>query len=216
MHEALCRIERLRLYGIDLSVESDLSRPFLKLPPRDVEAAKQWLGLKRQYPRRPLVAICPGAKQPANWWPVERFIEIGRRLAEQNRYELLVVGGAAEGQVGERMVTAWGAGLNAAGEFSVLGSAALLGQCSFIVGLDTGTTHLAAAMGVPCVALYGGRENPGRFEPLGQGHIILRHPVPCANCRLIMTPCPVQGHPCMTGISIEAVWTAIQQLACKV
>ena len=81
-----------------------------------------------------------------------------------------------------------------------------------MVGLDTGTTHLAAAQGVPCVALYGCREEPGLFYTLGVGHTILRHSVPCAGCRLIMQPCPVAGHPCMTGISVDAAWDAVEEM----
>lgn len=88
----------------------------------------------------------------------------------------------------------------------------MLSQCAFIIGLDTGTTHLAAALGTPCVALYGERENPGRWEPLGEGHIVLRKKMPCAGCRLIETPCPMAGHPCMMEIDVEAVWQAVLQM----
>jgi len=211
-HEASCSLESLRLDGIDVSRETDLSRPFLRIPQRDLDETQQWLGLKRRQQGRMLVAICPGAKQPANFWQPERFIEIGQYLAEKRKYELIVVGGPAEAQTGDRMVKAWGEGLNAAGQFSVLGSAALLGQCAFCIGLDTGTTHLAAALGTPCVALYGERDNPGRFEPLGEGHIVLRINVPCAGCRLILTPCPVAGHPCMMGIDVAMVRQAIDRI----
>jgi ADP-heptose:LPS heptosyltransferase len=211
-HEALCRLERLRSEGIDVLLETDLSRPFLRLPQRDLDEALRWLALNRQRPNKKLVAICPGAKQPANFWPVERFVEIGKRLIANGKYELMVVGGPAEVQVGDQMVKAWRAGLNASDQFSVLGSAALLSQCAFIIGLDTGTTHLAAALGTSCVALYGARENPGRWEPLGEGHIVLRKKVPCAGCRLIEAPCPIAGHPCMMGLDVETVWRAVLQM----
>jgi len=212
-HEAWFRLERLRRDGIDISVESDLSKPFLSLPQRFIDQTEQWLSVHRASPQLPLVAICPGCKQPANVWPIERFIEVGRRLVQQGDVELVVVGGPAEREMGQRMVEVWGAGLNAAGVFPPLGSAALLAKCAFMVGVDTGTTHLAAAQGVPCVALYGCREEPGRFYPLGDGHIVLRHSVPCAGCRLIMQPCPVNEHPCMTGITVEMVWQAVQAMA---
>jgi ADP-heptose:LPS heptosyltransferase len=211
-HEALCRLERLSLDGIDVSKEEDLSLPFLKIPQRDLDETQQWLKIRRQKPGKAILAICPGTKQPANSWPTERFIEIGKRLAEKGKYELMVVGGLLEAQTGDRMVKAWREGLNAAGKFSVLRSMSLLHQCAFCIGLDTGTTHLAAAMGTLCVALYGERDNPGRFEPLGEGHIILRNEVPCAGCRLVETQCTVEGHPCMMGISVEVVWNAILQM----
>ncbi len=211
-HEAMFRLERIRMDGIDCSLESDLSKPFLTVPKNAVEEARKWLNRHRIDPGKPLVALCPGCKQPANIWPIDRFIEIGRRLVRQGRAEVLIVGGPAEHEIGEQMVRAWGSGLNAAGKFPVLVSSALLSQCIFMVGLDTGTTHLAAAQGVPCVALYGCREEPGRFFPLGKGHIVLRNPVSCAGCRLILEPCRVYGHPCMNGITTDAVWDAIERM----
>jgi hypothetical protein len=47
---------------------------------------------------------------------------------------------------------------------------------------------------------------------LGDHHIILRHRVPCGGCRLIADPCPVLGHPCIEGISVDVVWGAIQEM----
>lgn len=211
-HEALLRLERLRRDGIDVSDESDLAKPFLLLPAKYVSEARQWLASRRQKPSLPLVALCPGCKQPANTWPVDHFTQIGHRLVQQGHVELLVVGGPDEREIGNKMAEEWGRGLNAAGLFSPLGSAALLAECAFMVGLDTGTTHLAAAQGVPCVALYGCREEPGRFYPIGKKNIVLRNSVPCAGCRLIEKPCPLVSHPCMAGITVDRVWEAIQSM----
>jgi heptosyltransferase-3 len=206
-HEALCRLERLQLDGIDISFELDLTKPFLSLKHNEFTVASKWLRQNRKHPDRKLIAICPGTKQTANQWPEDRFIEIGRRLLSQGKYELVVVGGPAEAEVGNRIIAAWGSGLYATGVFSVLESAALLGMCSLCIGLDTGTTHLAAALGTKCVALYGERDNPGRFEPLGKGHTVLRTKVSCAGCRL--KSCPLPQHPCMMGIEVDTVWEAI-------
>jgi ADP-heptose:LPS heptosyltransferase len=140
---------------------------------------------------------------------MDRFEEIGRRLIAK-RIEPVVIGGPVEKAMGDRLLAAWGSGVNAAGRFSVMESAALLSQCRFLVGLDTGTTHLAAALGVPCIALYADRDPPGQWEPLGEGHVLLHHAVPCGGCRAVK--CPVPNHPCMTGITIEDVWAAILEI----
>ncbi len=208
--EAVLRLERLEKDGIAADRTADMGIPLLRLPPGERDRAGAWLGT-RQAPGTALVAICPGANQPANFWPLERFEEIGRRLLSRGGVTLLVVGGPAEREMGARLLAAWGGGINAAGEFSVVGSAALLGRCRFLVGLDTGTTHLAAALGVPCVVLSGERNPPGQWAPLGEGHVILRHPVPCAGCGHRV--CPVPGHPCMTGLTVEQAWAAVQQVA---
>lgn len=204
-HEAVMRLERLEQDGVAVDRAADLAMPLLNLPDKEQETARGWLDESRGV-GTVFAAICPGANQPAKFWPMERFEEIGRRLIALG-IEPLVIGGPVERAMGDRLLTAWGRGINAAGQFSVMGSAALLSQCRFLIGLDTGTTHLAAALGVPCVALYADRDPPGQWEPLGTGHIRLHHAVPCGGCR--EKECPVPGHPCMTGISVEQAWAAI-------
>lgn len=209
--EAVWRLERLRLDGWNVSAQLEVTRPLLELPQEEIATAGAWLEANRRHESRPLVALCPGANQPANLWPLERFMELGQRILDENRAELVVIGGPKEYEIGQRLVECWGEGLNAAGRFSAIGSAALLSFCTFVVGLDTGTTHLAAAVGVCCIALYGAREHPGRWDPLGAGHIVLRSPpVPCAGCGLKI--CPVEGHPCMSGITVDDAWEAVQQM----
>ena len=210
MHEAVMRLERLEsdLVG---DRAADMKMPLLSLPPKEQDEARMWL--EKQRPSGTvLAAVCPGANQPAKFWPMDRFEEIGRRLIAQG-IEPIVIGGPVERAMGDRLLAVWGHGINAAGQFSVMGSAALLGQCRFLVGLDTGTTHLAAALGVPCIALYADRDPPGQWEPLGEGHILLHHAVPCGGCRA--QECPVPHHPCMTGISTEHVWAAILEVGAR-
>ncbi|MDR3568440.1 MAG: glycosyltransferase family 9 protein [Syntrophobacteraceae bacterium] len=210
-HEALLRLERIETDGVDVSLEKDLSKPFLNLPEAAVAEAEAWLSGNRSRTETEMVAIFPGCKQPANSWPIERFVEIGRRLASLGKFELVVGGGPADRDAGDFMVKAWGEGINAAGKLSVLGSAALIARCRFLIGLDTGTTHLAGAMGVPCVAIFGGRNPDGQWYPLGTGHTILISDVQCARCGLPV--CPLPDHPCMTGTSVERVWEAVAGIA---
>ena len=207
--EAVLRLERLEKDGVAPDRAADMGIPLLHLLPEERDKARAWLG-ERQAPGTALVAICPGANQPANFWPIERFEEIGRRLMSLGRVTPLIVGGPAEWETGERLLAVWGGGINAAGGFSVVGSAALLSECHFMVGLDTGTTHLAATFGIPCLVLSGERNPPGQWAPLGVGHIILRHPVPCAGCGLRV--CPIPNHPCMVGLTVEQVWAAVKQM----
>lgn len=205
--EAVKLLERLE-QDVAADRAADMSLPLLRLPPEEQEKARVWLEEKRS-PGTVFAAVCPGANQPAKFWPMDRFEEIGRRLIAQG-IEPLVIGGPVERAMGDHLLAAWGRGVNAAGQFSVMGSAALLSRCRFLVGLDTGTTHLAAALGVPCVALYADRDPPGQWEPLGEGCVLLHHAVPCGGCRVV--ECPVPGHPCMTGISTERVWAAIREV----
>ncbi len=201
--EAVRKISRLEKDGIR-SLPDDFRQPFLSFSALEIKKIKCWLASRRKKADAHLISIAPGCKTEANVWSDEKFIEIGRRILAADDCELVVVGGKGEQKTAQKFISAWGQGINAAGEFSVRESGALLSMCDFHFGLDTGTTHLAAAAGTSCFALYGERNNPGQWFPAGSGHTILFHPVECCGCRAFV--CPVSGHPCMSLISVESVW----------
>lgn len=203
-HEAVRKLERLQMDGIELRPEEDLRSPLMTFSVGELENTNRWLHDRRSKPASRLIAIAPGCKTQANAWPIGNFIELGRRLIAEENCELLVAGGTVEHEMGEKMIALWGEGINAAGEFSVRESGAVLSRCNFYIGLDTGTTHLAAAVGTPCFAIYGERNNPGHWFPLGNGHSVVFHPVKCAGCGF--QDCPLPDHPCMTGVSVDSAW----------
>src|SRR5205085_2524024 len=101
---------------------------------------------------------------------------------------------------------AWGTGTSAAGLLDVRTAAAVLARCRLFVGNDTGTLHLAAAAGTPCVGVFAAQDWPGRWQPYGLGHTVLRRPVPCEGCRL--TVCTREGMRCLREITVEDVLAA--------
>lgn len=203
-HEAVRKLRRLAIDGIESLPEEDFRVPLLVFSTAELERVDQWLDSRIHKPARPLIAIGPGCKTQANAWPLGNFIQIGSRLMAELDCEIIVVGGKAEYEMGEQMIAAWGSGLNSAGAFSVRESGALLSKCDFYIGLDTGTTHLAAVAGTRCFAIYGERNNPGHWFPLGDANMVVFHPVECAGCRLQV--CPLPDHPCMNGISVDSAW----------
>lgn len=205
VHESVMRLNRLPLDGISIVAE-DLRTPLLFPPEAESRKARHWMTEHLVQSDRPKVAVCPGANQQANRWPVDRFVEICRRLVDSG-YDPIVIGGPADVDDGQSLLSGCGAGASAAGQFSVMGSAALIQECDFLVGLDTGTTHLAAAMGVPAVALFGDRNPVGQWEPMGDNHRIVRMAVPCGGCRKAV--CPVAGHPCMSLVTVDSLWSEI-------
>lgn len=203
-HEAVFRLGRLLLDGIVVQLDTDVQTPLLNIEDDVLDSVEAWIRPRRQKPNVPLYSIGPGCKSQANLWPYENFVRLGERLLSQYDCELLVVGGPSELDIGERLVKAWGTGINGAGSFSIKESGALLSKSDFHIGLDTGTTHLAAASGTRCFVIFGERSNPGLWYPLGQGHTIIYHRVTCAGCHSQM--CPIPEHHCMLGIPLDAVW----------
>lgn len=206
--QAQMRCERLAQDGIDV-LASDLATPLLHPRSDQRESTLDWLTERRIHPQRKLLMMGVGTAQQATKWPVERFQDLGKRILSEQLAEIVVVGGPAEKTIGEGLTKAWNDGIVAAGSFDVLSMASLLTHADLYLGLDTGTTHLAAAVDAPIIGLYSEHNPRGEWDPMGNGHTILRHHVPCQVCRQMV--CPVQGHPCMTGITVDQVWQAVKE-----
>ena len=154
----------------------------------------------------PLVAIGPGAKRPTNNWPSDRFVEIAPRLVWLG-YGVVIVAGEAERDTCGKIEKAIGTNVaNMAGRCSLLESCALLERCEFLVCVDSGVQHMAAAVGTPCVSIFSARDFPGMWWPQGEHNVILRHRVECDTC--LLEYCPKENF-CMNAISTEDVWVAI-------
>jgi heptosyltransferase-2 len=105
----------------------------------------------------PLLAIHPGSGSPRKNWPEERWAELLRRLAAETAARFLLIGGEAEGRRVERLAAALPtARVEQAQDLPLVALAHRLVRCQGFVGHDSGITHLAAALGLPCVALWGG------------------------------------------------------------
>jgi ADP-heptose:LPS heptosyltransferase len=208
-NEASLRLRRLFAEGIAMGSADFFAPPLLSVSREREAAIGRWLKHRRKHPLRPLIALCPGCKKRANSWPANRFLEIARRLIELDRFEVVILGGPAERDLTHMMVDALDSrAIHAAGCFTVMESAALLSRCSLLIGLDTGTTHLAAAVGVPCVVIQSANSFPGQWDPLGDGHLVIRAEGPCDGCQ--MQTCPVAGQPCMRDITVDRVWSAME------
>jgi ADP-heptose:LPS heptosyltransferase len=208
-NEAILRLQRLFAEGIGVASENLFALPLLSVNNDRLEMVDRWLEGRRKYPRRPLIALSPGCKKPGNSWPVERFLEIARRLVSLEQFELVIVGGPAEQGLADFLTAGLeGQAIHAAGCFSVAESAALLSRCSLSIGLDTGTSHLAAAVGDPCVVIQSANSFPGQWNPLGDNHLIVRADVPCEGC--LLQECPIADHPCMRKIGVDVAWAAIE------
>ncbi|MBI4246583.1 MAG: glycosyltransferase family 9 protein, partial [Candidatus Rokubacteria bacterium] len=121
-------------------------------------------GLK---PRDRVVVVNPGAGRPDKQWPVEAFAALARRLADEAIAQVLVVWGPGEEAAGRAIVEGAGGGRALlAPPTSVPDLIALLKRTSVLVAADTGPLHLAAALGTPCVGLFG-PTRAGRNGPYG-------------------------------------------------
>lgn len=155
-----------------------------------------------------LIIIAHGSKMPAKKWSIERYkLLISHLIQHNNAIAIILLGGIEDYNEGELIRSAFDSGVtNLSGRTTIMESAAILARSRLYVGSDTGTMHLAAVMGVSVVALFSARDNPGKWEPLGENHTVIRKNVPCAGCMLEV--CPYNNN-CMELISEDEVLLAV-------
>lgn len=166
------------------------------------DGGRRWLG------------VGPGSKMSAKRWPEERFQAVVKELVTTHDVWPVIFGGPEDRAVGERLLTAAGRGYNAAGALNLRGSVAALRRCALYLGNDTGTMHLAAAAGTPCVALFSAREWPGMWFPYGVPQTVLRETVACEGCALL--ECHTHGNECLQRITPAAVLAACRERLAEV
>jgi asparagine synthase (glutamine-hydrolysing) len=159
---------------------------------------------------RPWVAIGPGSKMPAKRWPPERFKQIVSSLVDEFDIWPVVFGGQEDKALGDQLLNHWKRGYNAAGALGLRPAAAALKRCTLFLGNDTGTMHMAAAVGVPCVAVFSSRERPGMWFPHGDGHRVFRSEIDCEGCGLV--ECIERQNECLKRISADQVLSACREL----
>ena len=157
-----------------------------------------------------LLGVSPGAIfGGAKRWPAERFAEIGDRAAREWGARVLIFGSDREASICGRVVAAMeSSALNFSGSTSLGVAMGLIGRCSFFVTNDSGLMHIAAALNVPTVAIFGPTD-PVTTGPRGLHTRIVRHDTSCAPC---LKPECSEDHTCMLGIRAREVWEAMEAL----
>ncbi|MGA2285815.1 MAG: glycosyltransferase family 9 protein [Dehalococcoidia bacterium] len=150
-------------------------------------------------------------------WSADRFVELCNHIVASHGCTLVFVGGPDEREEAEAIAArVRGRPLVANGTLSLGRLAALLRRASLFVGNEGGPMHVAAAVGVPCVSLFG-PTNASRWGAYGQGHINVVADVPCSPCFFLgakRRDCVRQGA-CMDSISLDAVKRAVDEVLAR-
>jgi heptosyltransferase I len=134
----------------------------MEIPPLKVE------------PHYPRVALLPCSRRRDKNWPAERFIEVGRALVKERGAAIYLVGSSDDAGACERIGSQLsGRVYNLAGKTSLVELCGLLKGMDLMVTVDSGPMHMAAALGVPVVAVFG-PTFPGRTGPYGEKHRVIK------------------------------------------
>ncbi len=194
-HEVQNFLDCLRV--LDIPVHS----PALELWPsaeNDAKARKLFsdAGWKKEDLK---IIIHAAASLPAKQWPLDRFAAVMRVLKEQYGARFIYTGASADAAL-YREIERLGPfnGMNLCGTMGLHANLSVYREAHLFFGVDSGPMHMAAAVGVPVVALFGPTDER-KWGPWGDGHLVITRRLSCHPCK----PHKCLDNECMKKITVE-------------
>ena len=158
---------------------------------------------------RPVVALCPGAEYgAAKRWPAEHFAGLAARCVDAGAAVWVFGAGTGAERAAANEIGAATPVADLVGRTSLADAVDLLSAASVAVVNDSGLMHVAAALGVHVVALFGS-SSPTFTPPLSARATVLERQLDCRPC--FARDCPLGHLDCLTGIGVDRVFAAVGQ-----
>ncbi len=153
------------------------------------------------------VIIHAAASLPAKQWPLERFAAVMRALQARHPVRFVYTGARADSSLYEEIEKGGPfGGMNLCGTTSLRENIAVYRTCDLFFGVDSGPMHMAAAAGVPVVALFGPTDER-KWGPWGAGHTVITKRLACRPCK----PHKCPENECMRQISVSEVLDVLER-----
>ncbi len=195
-----------------VGIHPPIPSPVIPLVPDAVEYSERFLESTGSL-GTPLMAVQPGAGWITKEIPGQTLIDVAVKSTKEHGLRTVFTWGPGEKESVQSMVTMVeqrGGDTLIAPSTTVPQLAALLSRCTLMLGGDTGPMHIAAGLGVPVVAVYGGSD-AARNAPYGDKHYIIqkteRACVPCWKTR-----CPLNGDEhlrCLRNVGVKDIMNGI-------
>ena len=156
----------------------------------------------------PRVAFAPFSRWATKDWPLEKFADLGWRLAAEMGGRIRIVGGREDEARGEELARKIGERAeNLCGKTDLPGLCSLLKSMDLLVTVDSGPMHWADALGVPVVAIFGATD-PARTGPYRQlDHVVAKAGLACRPCHA--RTCARGDLACLRTLDVETVFQAV-------
>lgn len=179
----------------------DWPLPELKIPPSEISAWRQRMGLPAD--GRPAVALAPGAVGPSKRWPSASYAALAGRLAGEG-HAIWVIGGPGERDLAAEIMAAAPDRVRDLTGHDLRNAILALAAAQAAVSNDSGLLHVAAAIGTPAIGIFG-PTSPWHWAPLNPIAAVIEAQVavPCRPCH--QPVCRLGHHHCMTEISTDQV-----------
>ena len=208
VHEQFYYLELLRRAGW---LDTLPNESFIKLnvPEENRRHAEEFFLSVGTRPDSLRIAIGAGASYgSAKCWPPDRFAELANRLQTESGADVILFGTSSEAPVSSAIAAGMRRSpIDLTGKTPISDLPSLLSQCHLFIGNDSGAMHVAAAVGLPVVAVFGPTDPFGTAPVTPRCSIVQEKPY-CSPC--FLRRCPTD-HRCMTRVTPDAVEAAARQ-----
>jgi heptosyltransferase II len=212
-HEKYYYLELLRRVGW-LETLPEVPEILLRIAALDAQRAERKLRAAGASGGATRIAIGAGASYgSAKCWPPERFAHALNRIQQERNVEVILFGTPGETAVSSAIQAGLARpALDLTGKTEIAELPALLSRCHLFLGNDSGAMHVAAAVGLPVVAVFGPTD-PFGTAPVTPRAIIVQERPYCSPC--FLRRCPTD-HRCMTAIAPERVGESLLRVLAEV
>lgn len=145
------------------------------------------------------IIIHAAASLPAKQWPLDRFAAVMKTLRERYSARFVYTGAQGDSALYEKIEQLGPFdGLNLCGRTTVRENVSVYRTADLFFGVDSGPMHMAAAAGIPVVALFGPTDER-KWGPWGEGHTVVTKRLECRPCK----PHKCRDNQCMLKITVE-------------
>lgn len=159
---------------------------------------------------RMLIAVHPGSRQSYIRWTKEGFAETADRLIEEYHAAVVLIGSTSEKGLGADVASLMKGKPVIATDLSLTQLVSLIKRCSLFIGNSTGPMHIAAALKVPVVAIFGATnalDSPGEWGPWKVKSAIVSKNLSCKDCH----PTDCKTFDCMNLLTVDDVMEGVRK-----
>jgi len=159
--------------------------------------------------KRPIAALHPFSLWHYKEWQPSEWVSLIRYLTTRRGFSVIVTGSLAERVRAEKLTNGFrGQAFNLAGKTSIGELPAILHESNLFVGVDTAALHMAGAVGVPTVGIFG-PSSPVSWAPRGDRHCVVTKGMSCQPCR--QKGCQgTENSRCLNELNAEAVISVVE------
>jgi len=202
-------LKQFEQYGIPPSGPN----PRLYLQKSDREWARNFWESKGVTPgeRSKVFILHPGSGSKKKAWPLDRFVTLARILQDRLRSKALIILGPAEGPDVRKAFETTGPNAPVVAKgLTLLQLASVMDGCRFFVGNDSGISHMAAALGLPTLAIFGPTDQRV-WSPRGEETFVVHRGIHCSPCsQEKFFQC--RDSECLKAVEVEAVLEGLEEI----